>query len=127
MKQPTFAKWSILPLVAACTACVHPATPQDTAPYRALGQEPGWSLTIANGRMDYQGSYGEKRIAVAAPEPRTTLNGHRYETPRLIVDITHWRCNDAMSGFGFADTVMVVADGETYRGCGGERRPGWDI
>lgn len=127
MKQPIFAKWSILPLVAACTACVHPATPQDTAPYRALGQEPGWSLTIANGRMDYQGNYGEKRIAVTAPEPRTTFNGHRYETPRLIVDITHGRCNDAMSGFGFADTVMVVADGETYRGCGGERRPDWDM
>jgi len=127
MKQPTLATWIALPFVAACAACMHTATPPDSAPYHALGQEPGWSLTIANGRIAYEGNYGEKRITVATPEPRTTFNGHRYETPRLIVDITHGRCNDAMSGFGFADTVMVIADGETYRGCGGERRTDWDM
>ncbi len=62
-----------------------------------------------------------------APEPRTTFNGHRYETPRLIVDLSHGRCNDAMSGHGYSDQVMVIADGETYRGCGGDRRPEWDM
>ena len=44
-----------------------------------------------------------------------------------MVDVTHGRCNDAMSGHGFADQVMVIADGETYRGCGGERRTDWDV
>ncbi len=94
--------------------------------YSARGQEPGWALTIANGRIDYTGNYGEKRITVARPDPRTTFNGHRYETERLIVDVTHGRCNDVMSGHGYADQVMVIADGETYRGCGGQRRPDWD-
>jgi uncharacterized membrane protein len=51
------------------------------------------------------------------------LNGYRYETRRLVVDIAHVRCNDAMSGQGFADQVTVTADGETFKGCGGERRP----
>ena len=103
--------------------------PQSLPPqanYVAHGQEPGWSLTIADGKIDYVGNYGDKHIALPAPEPRTTFNGHRYETQRLIVDITHGRCNDAMSGQGFADQVMVIADGETYRGCGGERRTDWD-
>lgn len=109
-----------------CSACAHSPSPAEVA-YTARGQEPGWAVTIADGRIDYIGDYGEKRIDVARPEPRTTFNGHRYETPRLIVDITHGRCNDAMSGQGYADQVMVIADGETYRGCGGERRTDWDI
>jgi len=32
-----------------------------------------------------------------------------------------------MSGQDFSDKVMVIADGETYRGCGGERRTDWDM
>jgi len=101
--------------------------PAPSAAYTARGQEPGWLLTIDGGRLDYAGNYGEKKIDVPAPAPRTTFNGHRYETARLVVDITHVRCNDAMSGQGFADQVTVTADGETFKGCGGERRTDWDM
>jgi uncharacterized membrane protein len=122
-------KWPAWLMMAMAAGCVYPAvtgaTPV-TERYTARGQEPGWALTIAAGRIDYQGNYGEKRITVARPDPRTTFNGHRYETPRLIVDVTHGRCNDVMSGHGYADQVLVIADGETYRGCGGERRTDWD-
>jgi uncharacterized membrane protein len=110
-------------LACSCATVPSPAEPES---YRARGQEPGWALTIANGRIDYVGNYGDKRINVARPEPRTSFNGHRYETPRLIVDVTHGRCNDVMSGHGYADQVMVIADGETYKGCGGDRRTDWD-
>jgi uncharacterized membrane protein len=124
-------RWTGLTALALLGACTPPpAAGPASAParenYTARGQEPGWALTIANGRIDYVGNYGEKKINVARPDPRTTFNGHRYETQRLIVDVTHGRCNDAMSGLGFADNVMVIAEGETYRGCGGERRPAWD-
>ena len=94
--------------------------------YTARGQEPGWTLTIAHGRMDYVGDYGSTRISVARPEPITAINGHIYRTQRLTVSTSHARCNDAMSGQGFADQVMVIADGKTVRGCGGKRRPNWD-
>ncbi len=119
-----------LALFAALAGCM--AQPPGRTPdpaqeyYTARGQEPGWALTIARGRIDYVGNYGEKRINVARPDPRTTFNGHRYETPRLIVDVTHGRCNDVMSGHGYADRVTVTADGETYSGCGGKRRTDWD-
>ena len=122
----------LTPLLLALGACTPDAPPSSAGQtpaqetYTARGQEPGWLLTIAGGTIDYQGNYGEKRINVPRPEPRTSFNGHRYETQRLIVDVTHGRCNDAMSGHGFADQVMVIADGETYRGCGGERRSDWD-
>jgi uncharacterized membrane protein len=118
-----------LPLALLATACLAPAPPAKEAAgesYFARGQEPGWTVTIAGGRIDYVGDYGENRISVARPDPRTTFNGHRYETGRLIVDVTHGRCNDAMSGHGYADQVMVIADGRTFRGCGGQRRPDWD-
>jgi uncharacterized membrane protein len=95
--------------------------------YAALGQEPGWVLKIGGGRIDYTGNYGEKRIEVARPEPRPNANGRRYVTPRLTVDITYTRCNDAMSGFGFEHQVTVTADGETYKGCGGARKKEWDV
>jgi uncharacterized membrane protein len=116
----------LLLLIAACMAPPPPAGSPAAETYFARGQEPGWTVTIAHGRIDYVGNYGDKRISVPRPDPRTTLNGHRYETPRLIVDVTHGRCNDVMSGHGYADQVMVIADRETYRGCGGERRPDWD-
>ena len=123
------AAWMKLPVpLAAFAACacatVQPGPVEEV--YTARGQEPGWALTIAKGRIDYIGNYGEKRINVARPDPRTTFNGHRYETARLIVAVTHGRCNDVMSGHGYADQVMVIADGEAYRGCGGERRTDWD-
>ena len=101
-----------------------PAAPES---YSALGQEPGWALRIGGGRIDYSGNYGEKKINVARPDPRPGVNGRRYVTPRLTVDIAYTRCNDAMSGFGFEHQVTVTADGETYKGCGGARRTEWDM
>ncbi|MBA3676372.1 MAG: hypothetical protein H0W74_03075 [Sphingosinicella sp.] len=123
-------RWPAYLMLAAAAACAYPAVTTDApAPgnYRALGQEPGWNLIIADGRIDYVGDYGETKINVARPAPRTTFNGHRYETARLIVDVTHTRCNDSMSGHGYADTVAVTADGKNVHGCGGTRRTDWDM
>lgn len=118
----------LLPLALA--ACARPGeAPPTGAPqveYSALGQEPGWALRIDRERIEYTGDYGDTRISVARPAPRTTINGYRYETTRLTVDITHGRCNDAMSGRGFEDQVMVTAGGKTVRGCGGARRTQYD-
>jgi heat shock protein HslJ len=131
MKGATMPNWTFcvsLGVLAACAPASGPAPPTPSRQsYTAHGQEPGWSLTIANDQIVYLGNYGDTHITVPAPEPRPTINGHRYETERLIVDITHGRCNDAMSGQGFADQVLVIADGKTYRGCGGTRRSDWDI
>ena len=122
-----------MPRAAAAAAKAVPPAKPAPAPaaaqesYAALGQEPGWALKIAGGRIDYTGNYGEKKISVARPDPRPSFNGRRYVTPRLIVDVTYSRCNDAMSGFGFEHQVMVIADGETFKGCGGARKKEWDM
>ncbi|HWT11534.1 MAG TPA: hypothetical protein VN231_02155 [Allosphingosinicella sp.] len=132
MKRPnvTMPRWPAYLMGAFAAACAYPAIttpPPEAESYRALGQEPGWNLTIAGGVMDYVGDYGETRISAPRPEPRTTFNGRRYETERLTVDITYVRCNDAMSGHGYEHQVLVIADGNDVRGCGGERRPDWDV
>lgn len=114
---------SSLPLAACATA----DGAQPGTAYRAIGQEPGWTVTITDRRIDYVGDYGETRISVPVPSPRTTFNGHRYKTERLIVDVTHVRCADAMSGRGYADQVLVIADGKEVRGCGGEPLPPEDF
>lgn len=130
----TLSKWTAGLLVTGLTACSYPGMTGNGAPppppaqtYRALGQEPGWTLTMQGDRIDYVGDYGETKISVSRPKVITMFNGHRYETPRLIVSISHGRCNDAMSGQGYADQVMVIAEGRTVHGCGGERRPDWDV
>lgn len=118
---------------AFAAGCTTPGTlpetstpPLATEQYFARGQEPGWILTIRDGRIDYVGNYGDKRISVARPDPRPSFNGMRYATERLVVDVTYVRCNDAMNGQGYAHQVSVTADGQAYSGCGGERRPDWD-
>lgn len=116
-------------LIAGCTVEAPPPTTPSPAPapvYRAVGQEPGWTVTIDGARIVYSGDYGETNITVPRPEPRTSFNGHRYEAPRLTVDITHSLCHDGMSGHAYADRVIVTADGKTVNGCGGERLPAKD-
>jgi heat shock protein HslJ len=108
--------WTFLLLSAACAAPPPVGAPHGN--YRALGNEPFWSLEIAHGRIAYDPANG-RRFSVAAPPPRMTSNGYRYETPRLAVEVTRAECSDGMSDRRYADTVTVTIGGETLRGCGG--------
>lgn len=117
----------LLPFLLFAAACapiadVPPPPALPAGSYRALGTEPFWNVTIADGRIRYERA-GEPSFSVPAPPPRTTFNGHRYETPRITVDVTHGQCSDGMSDRVYADTVMVLVGRETLRGCGGEILP----
>src|SRR3546814_4452073 len=87
-----------LPLtLAACAVEVPPETPPPpAAAYMALGTEPGWTLEITPDRLNYDGDYGETKIVVANPGARPSVNGERYVTDRLAVDVTHAECSDGM-------------------------------
>ena len=110
--------------LALLAACATPAENNESADdaYRALGTEPFWSVTIADGQMRYE-TPDSRHLIVPAPEPRPTFNGHRYETARLVVDVTHQPCSDGMSDRRYADTVRVTADGRDLNGCGGAILP----
>jgi uncharacterized membrane protein len=91
------------------------------ASYRAVGNEPGWSLTIGEKQMSYIGDYGEVRITQPKPEPLIGIAGETYRSPRLEVNIVHGKCSDGMSEYVYADAVQVTADGKRVEGCGGKR------
>lgn len=97
-----------------------PAFAQSNAqPYRALGAEPFWSLTIDGRTIRYQPAEG-RAVTVARPRPIVGFNGERYVTRGLTVDITHVECSDGMSDRTYHDTVTVTLRGRTLRGCGGD-------
>ncbi len=105
--------------MAGC-ATVAEQGPENGAFYRALGTEPFWSVTIGGGRMVYEAP-GQPRIDVAAPAPRATPNGRRYESAAFTVDISPGPCSDGMSDRTYPDTVRVAFAGAEppLAGCGG--------
>ena len=129
--MPTWPAWLMAIFAAGCAYPAISNKPANAGPerelYQAHGNEPGWSVTIHYGRIDYVGAYGDKQLSVIRPEPRPSFNGRRYVTPQLVVDVTYVRCNDAMSGKGYEHRVIVTADGQSFSGCGGARRPQWDM
>jgi heat shock protein HslJ len=88
--------------------------------YRAVGTEPGWTLTIERGWITYAGDYGKTRIRIKAPAARPSFNGRRYVTRRLVVDITRTPCSDGMSDRKFPDRVTVTVGRRSVKGCGGD-------
>lgn len=122
---------ALLPLaaMAGCTMLPDeggpgtPPPPPANQTYRALGTEPFWSVTIGGGTMRYDPADG-RIVTVPAPRPIVGINGERYATRRLTVDITHVRCSDGMSDRTYRDTVTVTVDNRTLKGCGGESEHG---
>lgn len=114
MRLPTIAATGLL-LLAALPALAQ----SDRQPYRALGTEPFWSLTIDGTRIRHQPAEG-RVVTVARPRPIIGFNGERYVTRALTVDITHVECSDGMSDRTYHDTVTVTLRGRTLRGCGGD-------
>jgi uncharacterized membrane protein len=86
--------------------------------YKAVGTEPGWSLTVRAARMDYAGDYGQ--VNIAEPTPPDFRAGHgSYRSGKLQVTISPGPCSDGMSDLTYRQTVRVTADGRTVSGCGG--------
>jgi heat shock protein HslJ len=96
---------------------------QDNAePYRARGTEPFWSATIDSQSLRFDSAEGRPLI-VAKPRPIVGINGERYVTPQLTIDVTHVPCSDGMSDRQHHDRVVVNAYGREWRGCGGDGAP----
>ena len=86
--------------------------------YKAVGTEPGWSLTVRAARMDYAGDYGEVNIAEPTPPDFRAAHG-TYRSGKLRLTISAGPCSDGMSDLTYRQTVRVTADGRTVSGCGG--------
>jgi len=92
------------------------------AAFRALGNEPAWSLEIFADRLAVVTELGARRaeLRYAAPASagaRTTYRasdgGHE-----LVAVVERRTCADSMSGEAFDAAATVTLDGATLRGCG---------
>lgn len=109
-------------LLAACAPVAAPPPPQE--PYRAIGTEPFWSLTIDQQRMVFiEANAPGVEIAQPTPRPIHGFAGDIYQTPRIHVNIVHARCSDGMSDRIYPDSIQLTVDGRQFRGCGAPQ--GW--
>ncbi len=99
--------------------------------FRAVGNEPGWSLEIQAGQsLLFVGDYGMRRVAT--PDPGVQQQGAirsyhaRTESADLVVEITAGDCADTMSGEPFPSQVVVTLNNEVYHGCGRDLDFPWE-
>jgi heat shock protein HslJ len=98
-----------------------PPTPDSLSlPYNAIGTEPFWSLTIDGATIIFQPMDGSA-IAAKNVTARPSLNGWRYTSENVSVDVIFRECSDGMSDTIYKDTVTVLVGTNEYRGCGGAR------
>ncbi|WP_395624134.1 META domain-containing protein [Sphingomonas daechungensis] len=107
-----------LPVALLLNACMtYP--PPSTAPYRAIGTEPFWSLVIDDRDVTFIPAGGEP-IRQPRPPAIVGIAGEIYQTPRIHVNIVHAHCSDGMSDKIYSDKVQVDVDGKRFNGCGGD-------
>lgn len=93
-------------------------------PFRARGQEPGWNVTLAEGRAEVVLDYGQQRVSLplfaSSSEGRVTRFRAADGTHRMAMDVARRKCNDSMSGMPFPYVVALEFDDRVLTGCGGE-------
>ncbi len=127
---------ALLSLLAACatspraartpssTASAAQAERLDNADFRAVGNEPGWHMDIANReKILLVTDYGDHRYEFPFSKPDSSYGRESYDITasghHLVAVIEQRPCNDSMSGRAFVATVTVTVDGQEYTGCGG--------
>ena len=106
------------------TASAAQAERLDDADFRAVGNEPGWHMDIANGaKILLITDYGEHRYEFPFVSPDSAMARKSYDVTasghHLTAVIEEKPCSDSMSGRAFVATVTVTVDGREYTGCGG--------
>ena len=86
--------------------------------FRAVGNEPGWSVEVGGNPvvLDAQLDYGERRLHEPVQPASDGFVGTGSASVRLRVE--RKACADGMSGQQFEATVTLQAGDRTYRGCG---------
>ena len=94
------------------------------AAFRAVGQEPGWTVEVVPGEtLTAVLDYGERTIELPAPDV-TPLDGgargYQAEGDGVVVQlvIEPLVCFDSMSGHVHPETATLAVDGQRYHGCG---------
>lgn len=95
---------------------------EQRGPFRARGNEPGWTLVIDDGLLTLVSDYGARRLSISAPEPEDGEGATRYYAAdhNLDVLIEYEPCADDATGMPHPSRVTVTLGEQTLHGCGGE-------
>ena len=99
--------------------------------FRAVGNEPGWTLEIKKDRhLLFLGDYGMRRVATPNPGMQSPGGVRSYhavtESADLQVEIIEEPCFDTMSAEPFPGQVTVTLDGDIFYGCGRDLDYPWE-
>ncbi|MEO7654180.1 MAG: hypothetical protein ABIS23_00665 [Sphingomicrobium sp.] len=107
--------------LAALALILTPVPAAAAKPYRALGNEPFWSLEIGAKTITFD-QMDKTKVRQPTPRFRATRYGRIYWTRRFqVAIIRNQPCSDGMSDYIYRDDVKVTVDGQLFRGCGGPR------
>lgn len=96
--------------------------PDDRAPYRARGNEPGWHVSFAAQSVEVVADFGEITREAPRPVVQVVPGAYEFDMPEAgaHLRIEERLCRDNMSGMPYPDTAQLTLDGRDMRGCGGD-------
>ncbi|SFJ54329.1 META domain-containing protein [Celeribacter neptunius] len=88
-------------------------------PWVARGNEPGWLITVADGRLKALLEYGTRELELTPPEAELRDGALWYDLPEMEITVEKALCHDDMTGRPYPEQVMLDLEGTTLRGCAG--------
>jgi heat shock protein HslJ len=90
----------------------------------AGGNEPGWRIDTAEGRVSLVWNYGEQSAEAEMPSARLDDGALIYDLPDkdLTIHVRPEICYDDATGMPHPDTVLLTVGDRTFPGCGGDPR-----
>jgi uncharacterized membrane protein len=92
--------------------------------FRAVGNEPGWSLELGGDLLVLETDYGASRYEFRTPQADVNVDERltRYQVTekgqKLLLELKGQQCQDTMSGETFPTRVSVTLNGRVLQGCG---------
>lgn len=95
--------------------------PDDKAPYRAQGNEPGWHVALDPETATVVADYGDITRETARPAVQVVPGAYEFDMPDIgaILRIEEQLCHDDATGMPHPDTARLTLDDRSLRGCGG--------
>lgn len=95
-------------------------------PFRAHGNEPGWSMSAEIDKVELKWNYGKQQLVMPYPQLDVTHSGfvlHSETDERLLrVNVLTSLCRDTMSGIPYPQHVDIHFGKLDLIGCGGDSR-----
>ncbi|WP_434289653.1 META domain-containing protein [Celeribacter sp. SCSIO 80788] len=92
---------------------------QEAFDWTAGGNEPGWRIGVAEGRLEALLDYGETSLDVDVPEARLFDGALWYEGLELSLFLRPTLCHDDMTGMPYPESVTLKRGEQVLHGCGG--------